>query len=226
MDRKTDRNATRRITGVQIDKADIVENRVFTYQSEAVVHNIIEKLISFAITNAYKNEIDEQIPDECWCFMKKMLNNFVKVEFMAIDRDDINFPGVRGDKKQSNDQVGSILGNLIGPKEVSVFNPMDKTITGQRESDFNLKRFGSLESDDTPKVSAKQTPQGNNEEYINFARAEEFIQDQDEDLKIKEALHIQQIPQAPQISQIPPAIFYDNKFSGFNDWSLIEEPVR
>lgn len=51
--------------------------------------SIIDKLISYSITDAQNNRVEQQIPFKCWDFTKKIFDNFIKLEFMPIDRDDI-----------------------------------------------------------------------------------------------------------------------------------------
>src|SRR4051812_22313225 len=72
------------------DRPYIAENRNFTNHSEAIAQFIIEKLISYSISEAYRREVEGKIPTHCWSFMHQILDNFVKLEFIAHDRDDID----------------------------------------------------------------------------------------------------------------------------------------
>jgi hypothetical protein len=64
--------------------------REFQNHSETVVKDLIEKFISYTVTISYQNEIEKMVPDKCWNYMQKILDNFIHLEFMSHDRDDIN----------------------------------------------------------------------------------------------------------------------------------------
>ena len=56
--------------------------------SEIVVKCIIDKLISYTITNSYMNEIEKNIGFHCFKFLRSMLNEMVLMNTLSFDRED------------------------------------------------------------------------------------------------------------------------------------------
>ena len=95
---------------MSVDKDVIDSNRNFTNHSETIVQFIIEKLIFFTITEAYRREVESKILTHCWEFLKNMVDNFVKLKFISFDRDDIiatrdNFTLAYKERKPSNPNI-------------------------------------------------------------------------------------------------------------------------
>ncbi len=61
----------------------------FTNHSEIIAKYIIEKLISYTITNYDRNVIDQKIPNHCFEFFHRIFNDALQAEYIAYDRDDI-----------------------------------------------------------------------------------------------------------------------------------------
>jgi hypothetical protein len=60
--------------------------------SETIVSFAIDKIISWTISNSFKDQIDKKIPRKCYEFMIKIINNHLKLEYLSYDRDDKNLP--------------------------------------------------------------------------------------------------------------------------------------
>jgi hypothetical protein len=65
-------------------------NREFFNHSETVAKEIIEKLISYTISISYQNDIEKKVPEKCWNYMQKILDDFIHLEYICRDRDDFN----------------------------------------------------------------------------------------------------------------------------------------
>ena len=57
--------------------------------SETIVHCMIEKIISLAVSKNFTGNVEKQIPEKCWSYMRGIIENYIQLEFMAIDRDDL-----------------------------------------------------------------------------------------------------------------------------------------
>jgi hypothetical protein len=130
--------------------------------------SIIEKLISYSITEAQNNRVEEQIPLKCWDFMKKMMDSYVKLEFMPIDRDDfsMNKEARLLLSKESNKALG--LGQFVntipkdreGSSNTKFMMEFNKPSSSLRFSDLNFKGFtegsNNLQSLDSINESATE----------------------------------------------------------------------
>jgi len=65
-------------------------NREFHNHSETVAKEIIEKLISYTISISYQNDIEKKVPEKCWNYMQKILDDFIHLEYICRDRDDFS----------------------------------------------------------------------------------------------------------------------------------------
>lgn len=57
-------------------------------EGEIISNYILEKLISYAITESNKNEIEKNIGLHCFNFLKDMLNHMIQINNVAYDRED------------------------------------------------------------------------------------------------------------------------------------------
>lgn len=73
-----------------IDKNNAQYYREFSNISESIVSFIIEKLISYTFTELDRKDLDCKLPDHCFEFLQGFVNNCVKAEFIAHDRDDLD----------------------------------------------------------------------------------------------------------------------------------------
>jgi len=56
--------------------------------SEIIVKYIIDKLISYAITNSNKNEIEKKIGLHCFKFLRSMLKEMILMDNLCFERED------------------------------------------------------------------------------------------------------------------------------------------
>jgi hypothetical protein len=57
--------------------------------SETIVHCMIEKIISLAVSKNFTGNVEKQIPEKCWSYMRGIIENYIQPEFMTIDSDDL-----------------------------------------------------------------------------------------------------------------------------------------
>lgn len=53
-----------------------------------MVKYILDKLISYTITNSNKNEIEKNIGHHCFKFLRSMLNEMISMNSLSFDRED------------------------------------------------------------------------------------------------------------------------------------------
>lgn len=71
------------------DEQEETQEITFGLSSGEIISNyILEKLISYAITDSYKNEIEKNIGLHCFNFLKDMLNHMILINNLAYDRED------------------------------------------------------------------------------------------------------------------------------------------
>jgi hypothetical protein len=133
-----ERNLSKR-KSQKIDHVFIQANREFTNTSEAVVADVIDKMISFALTDVHRHEIDKQIPDQCWNFMQRMINNYIKLQFIALDRDDVTANINTINEENFNFRRKSTKLNSIKELEPRMFKFPDKRDSG-------LQQYNSIDT--------------------------------------------------------------------------------
>ena len=72
-----------------IDQSNIIIKCPFYNESELVSHYIIEKLISYVISELFKKEVERKISEYCYNDLLDILNDIKEVEFMKHDKDDL-----------------------------------------------------------------------------------------------------------------------------------------
>ena len=81
-------NATKLIKIQPPDRDDELCPEYFSCHSEQIAKFIIEKFISFAVTESFVKNLSLKIPDECFDFAKSTLNTYINSQYIAYDRDE------------------------------------------------------------------------------------------------------------------------------------------
>jgi len=84
--KKSKLSIQRRASGVD---ENLIKHLNFNNESEIIARYILEKLISYTITNHTQNEINNKLPDFYFDFYRRMFIDVLQIEFMAYDRDDM-----------------------------------------------------------------------------------------------------------------------------------------
>jgi len=174
-----------------------VENRGCSMNSEQISLFIIDKLISLTLTEVSRRETNKIIPKKCFSYITNMIQNFLKLEFLPHDRDDlhINNQEVFISRPYSRDtnEINKIK-NFIGQGEKNILIDEIKT-----ENNLDKELNSSLSPTDSSigKDSSKTIP-------LNDSKLDYFMNNE---------------------NKIKGEIFMDNYISGFNDWTIMDEPV-
>ena len=59
----------------------------FLPESDIIVHNILEKIFSFVISTAFKNEIENKINDSCFNFVQDTVNTYLTYYYLPFDNE-------------------------------------------------------------------------------------------------------------------------------------------
>jgi hypothetical protein len=70
-------------------EAEKLENMGFYPISEYISLYIIDKLISLSLTEVARREANKNIPKKCFIYITNFIKNFLKIEFLPHDRDDL-----------------------------------------------------------------------------------------------------------------------------------------
>jgi hypothetical protein len=108
----------------------------FYNHSETIAKDIIEKMISYTISISYQNDIERKVPEKCWNYMQKILDDFIHLEYICHDRDDYKLH--LESKKFLN----------FSHKSIKNTNRLESEIFGFREKDnfALLNEFDTLEN--------------------------------------------------------------------------------
>lgn len=85
---KAQLNATKLIKIQPPDRNDELCPEYFSCHSEQVAKFLIEKFISFAVSESFVKNLSLKIPDECFEFAKSTLNTYINSQYIAYDRDE------------------------------------------------------------------------------------------------------------------------------------------
>jgi hypothetical protein len=212
MDKKTDKINSNKISN-KPENIDVVNFRGFCNNSEAIVGQIIEKIISFVISEANKNHINREIPKECWNFMTKIINSYLNLEFISKDRDDLAQSNLVNSINKSIQH--SERNMLFRDREISIANlgPIEKesdTIDNKyNKKEFDLNRLNTLES-----------AQESEENFDNLPFETSRIDNQN-NLNLIYADNINKTASFNHHLEI----YFNNKYCGKNSWLMVEEPV-
>ena len=224
-------------------------NKEFTNHSEAIVNYMIEKLISLSISGERKNEINRQIPTQCWEFIHGMLNNYVMLDYISKDRDDYNLTSEGQDMmylpvlENTTNVLGSNL--TMTSKEKGVSLSKDKKISPSRirHADLNFKAFDlgtqnyhsldSIEENESERNDLHYNEQNisdnNKSNNNNFNELNENFDKLNNMGTIDNIHHKGNIYDdnnvRNSITKRNNSIYFDNKIFGQNEWSMIEQPV-
>ena len=66
-----------------------IKNILILKESEIVVNSILEKIISFVISNINTNIIEKKIVNFCFSEMKHKLDTIIGLQFIKHDKDDL-----------------------------------------------------------------------------------------------------------------------------------------
>jgi hypothetical protein len=67
-----------------------IKGYAFLDEAECIANQIIEKIISLAITDSIKNKIEKLIPEYCFAELKQTLEIVANLDFLTHDKDDLN----------------------------------------------------------------------------------------------------------------------------------------
>jgi len=77
------------------DEEEQKDQEIGLSQGEIISNYIIEKLISYTITESYRNEIDKSLGLHCFNFLKDMLNHMIIINNIAYEREDYDIEDVK-----------------------------------------------------------------------------------------------------------------------------------
>ena len=91
---------------------------IFSNESEIIVNNFMEKLISLVITTSAKNSIERIIPDFCFSDMQRTLEVVTQIDLITYDKDDLQITSHLFDTNLKSDYEKTIIKN----EDSSLFN--------------------------------------------------------------------------------------------------------
>ena len=108
-------------------------NDKFMLESDIIINSIIEKIISISISGALKKRIEREIPEKSFNYLKEIISNKLKIEFLPHDTDDA--------QNSKNPNELSIHSNLFMPPHSSFLekDPINKSNSFliNKSQDFN-----------------------------------------------------------------------------------------
>ena len=180
-------------------------NNYFSISSESIVSFIIEKLISYTITESQKRQIYNNIPQKCFSYLTDIFKNYLKLEFLTHEFDDYsNENNIEMNRKKSL---------------MNTFNDLNDT----NSSNLSLKKYENKNFHTIPSIkseksdgdeSFKRIYMENNSNMNNSVKSSNLIDNPFHNIENK------------YFDEKPKILFFDNYSSGINDWSICDEPVN
>lgn len=204
-----------------------LKNREFNINSETIASFVIEKLISLAITDAKRNEIEAEIPKKCFSYVTNIINNFIKLEYLPYDRDDRNILLPYSNNKNINKKKKSdkILGNVICNNNLNNDENVDNISNSQ--NNFLNKSLSNNEIIEQLHGDSSMDDPVNNDSIIDNNENENNIGSKIIKQDVYEENDIFKTNDNGSTFNLEENFghFFDNKFFGVNDWNICEEPV-
>jgi hypothetical protein len=196
--------------------------------SEAIAKWIIEKLISLTISTSYNMEINKKISDFCFKNLKKTIDTYTELNFLAYDRDDVpniiekeikyskSFNNDINNNKNNNNNNFININDFNNESEIN--NKINKTqIISDRKilnEDDNKK-----ENEEKEKKEENENEKKEDESYLNYFQKQESIKNieniQNENINNK-------INKKNKKNKN--LIFFDASYIGENDWNIVPQP--
>lgn len=205
----------------------IIKNREFTVNSETIVSFVIEKIISLAITDAKRNEIEAEIPSKCFSYVTNIINNFIKTEYLPYDRDDryILLPNLKKKDNNQNSYSNKALGHMaiLNTDHVNM-NPNNNNINNNNdiaENNSNLHNNFLNKSLSANEEIIKQLQNDNSsvDDDTNYNKISNEDHNTENDF-LKTNDNVSNFNLEENLGY-----FFDNRIFGVNDWTICDEPV-
>lgn len=126
-------------------------NRAFSVNSEEIVSFIVEKLISFTITEAQRHETNDQIPKKCFGYFIDVIHYYLKLEFLPYDKDDY-FPveSSQASKNVSNNNI--INNNAFSQARDRLESNVNINNIGSRNSKYNNNNYNKKDNNNSNNI--------------------------------------------------------------------------
>jgi len=89
MKKKVSRKNTRGNTLTKEINIDNIKNK-FLNEADIIVNEIIEKIISFSISTDFRKNIEKNIPDSCFNFLRSAIDSYLNLNFISFDKEESN----------------------------------------------------------------------------------------------------------------------------------------
>ena len=167
-----------------IDQSNIIIKCPFYNESELVSHYIIEKLISYVISELFKKEVERKISEYCYNDLLDILNDIKEVEFMEHDKDDLIKKHSLLDQisKTPKHNKNKLQSDLIPNLSEKYFLNKSEIIRGynlMKELDPNISYNGSI--DIKPLLSTEDYNLYNKKKVMNILNRKNFKEIKEKD---------------------------------------------
>ena len=150
-----------------------------------------------------------------WEFTNKMITNYIRLEFIPVDRDDYNL--------SKEIKIDKIIPNL--DSKLSIFKANTSiTPKDNKKPSGKIKQNDILKNFDSQNYQSIDSMEDNNTYNIeNNTSMQNKSNQKNNEFDDEKMLTAQQVSLTNINNSI---IYFDNKLHGLNDWSLIEQPVN
>ena len=114
----------------------------FSNHSEEIAKYIIEKIISYSISRVFVKKVEEELPHKCYNFTKKVLNTYIKTQFITFDKDEYNHsiaPSFTLDdtEQKSQSNISEVFSNQLRRVSTNNFDLSNKFYNNFYHGDNN-----------------------------------------------------------------------------------------
>ena len=153
---KNIRNAQKKIA----EEPKIIYQKNFSIESEIIVNYIIEKIISFTISESLKNKVDKTMPGYCYDQIYQTLNIITQLDFISYEKDDYPFKGKNLLKKmKSAKNINTTMTLPLPSQEKELLNSEEiRKYKFEKEYDINISNDLDI------KIASFENPEKNKDE--------------------------------------------------------------
>jgi hypothetical protein len=191
---------------------NIQRNKDIGVNSETIASFMIEKIISLAITGAFTNEIDSKISLKCYSYITNIINNYIKVEYLAFDRDDKNMVAPINKNKILKTTFESKKNFNTYNTNININNNEDFHNFSNLQNNFFNKSISNNENMNKIDLDSSLSVEENKKIVNEVTIENEFLKtnENNSNMNLEDNL----------------VYYYDNYILGVNDWTICDEPVN
>ena len=129
MKKKNSRKNTRSNLN-ELETIPLIVHNKFLNEADIIVNELIEKIISYSISTTFNNNIERNIPQSCFDFLRNIIDSYLNLNFISHD------------KEETNSTNSSIISEQNG---INIFQGIDPILKVDNKENKKINNLSSTE---------------------------------------------------------------------------------